>query len=226
MAGGVEFADVNVHHFYHVYAAGQWEEPVEEHVLALRGSGLLDRLGVLRVGLVGDDAQRKQVRTFLRGRGVDFDVVGEADVGWEQVTQVPLHRFAQSADGLVLYAHTKGAANPHVPVNRPWRRTMCYYNVTRWEDCVTVLAADEADVCGVYWLRMPQAPEHADHSWFFAGTYWWARLEFLRRLQEPPQRSRWDAEGWIGYQQDEMSMRVKDFNPVGMPSNFWDGPLW
>lgn len=225
MVGGVEFAAVNVFHFYHVYAAGAWVDPLEEHVQALRGSGLLDRLGVLCVGLVGDPGEREQVRKRLTGLGVEHVVVGEEDVGWEQVTQVPLWEFAQDNDGLVLYAHTKGAANPHVQVNHPWRRTMCYYNVTRWVDCVEALQGG-VDAAGVYWLRMPQSPEHADHNWFFAGTYWWSSLGFVRRLQRPPMNHRWDAEGWIGYQQNELSMKVKDFNPVGMPGNFWDGPLW
>jgi len=224
LVGSVEPSHPLIHHYYHVYADGEWTWPVSEHMEACDRSGLLEAAGCVNVGLVGQPDARDRVRSWLVAQNVTFRVVSEQDTGWEQVTQARLHADSFTVDGCVLYAHTKGAANPHVPVNHPWRRTMCYYNVTRWRESVAALR-EGYDVSGVYWLRMPQAPEHADHNWFFAGTYWWTTMGFLRGLQPPPVNHRWDAEGWIGYEKSAV-MRVKDWNPTGMPGNFYEGPLW
>lgn len=44
----------------------------------------------------------------------------------------------------------------------------------------------------------PSMTEHHGHKSFYAGTFWWANLEYIRSLQYPGMEHRWRAEGWIG----------------------------
>jgi len=117
-----------LYHFYHIYADGQWQIPVSQHIAALKKWDLINNLAVFKVGIVGTPENRTQVIQYLINERINFDVITQQDNGWEQVTQIPLHTFALENDGYVLYAHSKGAANPEQP-NQSWRKSMTYYNV-------------------------------------------------------------------------------------------------
>ena len=176
-------------HFYHVYADGAWEAPVEEHLHALTVSGLLDNLNDLFVGIVGSPENRTSVK--VRFPAV---VVAEADTGWEQVTLAKLHEYAMNHDGKIFYAHTK-AAHQDDRYRARWRRAMTYDTVIRWRDCVHAL--DIVDVAGPYWM-ISQDSEHKNHQHFFGGNFWWGQAKYLRGLAPVGLEHRWQAEGWIG----------------------------
>lgn len=176
-------------HFYHVYADGAWEAPVDEHLHALTVSGLLDNLDDLFVGIVGLPENRALVR-----KQFPAVVVAEADTGWEQLTLAKLQEYAMNHEGKIFYAHTKGAHQPD-EYRSQWRKAMTHDTVTRWRDCVDAL--NFVGVAGPYWMES-QEPEHKDHQKFFGGNYWWARTNYLRALPPVRMEHRWQAEGWIG----------------------------
>jgi len=203
---------MKIYHYYHIYALGYWMHALMEHIVASRKSGLLDMCETMKVGIVGEENVRTMVYQLLNSQNVNYEIIAEQDHGWEQMTQTQIYNDAQTNDGYALYAHTKGAANPHrqnIEEVNAWRKTMCHYNVEKWNDCVESLKTH--DVCGIYWMEMPTQPEHIDHKWFFAGTYWWARMDYIRQLPPPPMKSRYNAEGWIGMSDNEI--RVRDFAP-------------
>ena len=59
--------------FYHIYADGKWEEPVKEFLLAYRKWGLIDQIGVLRVGLVGNQNNQTKVIQYLINERIQFE---------------------------------------------------------------------------------------------------------------------------------------------------------
>lgn len=187
-------------HWYHVYADGTWQEPVTEHLTALEDSGLANALDHLTVGIVGSPENREAVKATI---GLEADWV-EADTGWEHVTLEPLHAWAKTTTGVVLYAHSKSAHDPS-PINRAWRTSMCYWNVIRWRDQTARL--DTHDTAGCHWIT---DPEHR----FYGGNYWWATTAYLSRLPALEHRDRWCAEWWIG----EAHPIAHDANP-GWPAH-------
>lgn len=198
-----------LYHFYHIYADGQWQTPVSEHIKALKKWDLINNLAAFKVGIVGTAENRTQVIQYLINERINFDVITQQDNGWEQVTQIPLHTFALDNDGYVLYAHSKGSANPEQP-NQSWRKSMTYYNVGQWQTAVQKL--DEGfDAVGQHWMfPSHHSPEHK--GWpFFGGTFWWTSLAHIRTLGQPSLEHRHVAEGWIGEQYYNKEMKCFDF---------------
>lgn len=191
-----------INHFYHIYADGSWQEPVEEHINALKKHGLADELNGFFIGLVGSEENRNSVIEKMKEYEIDFSVVSEAESGWEQVTMNKLYEFAQGNDGLIFYAHTKGAHDPS-PINIAWRKSMCYFNVVMWKNTKAYFSIMDVDTIGCHWCN----------NAFWGGTYWWARAEYIRNLGYPKTEDRWKAEEWIGSGQP----KIVDLNP-GWPS--------
>ena len=221
-------------HYYHVYCDGRrnWLHCVEEHCVALRTSGLENALeGPVIVGVVGDRDQRSAVRSKFRECGVNAWISSSVYTTWEQRTLQALWlRAQQNADGLVLYAHTKGAANPSVRQDK-WREDMTRLLVKNWEDCVHLLEHEPIDVVGAYRIVNdgvakaafgggadevaaflnketgsdievgPVFPEQGKA--ILAGNYFWSTMKWVRSLDRPLNRSRYDAEQWIGNENSE-----------------------
>lgn len=195
-----------MHHYYHVYADGQWRDPLREHVEALNSSDLVSRLNGISIGIVGSPDNREQVRRVLQAKGLHESVVVEADEGWEQVTLNHMLDFVKGIDrpsGWVFYAHTKGAANP-THINIAWRKSMTYHNMIRFDNVEQHFNNMEVDAIGCHWVN----------DAIFGGNYWWARVPYLATLQPPLEDNRWRAEEWLG----SGKPRIIDINP-GWPAH-------
>lgn len=182
-----------LHHFYHIYADGKWQTPVSNHISALRQTKLEENLSSINIGFVGSPENISEAKEFLNQNNLDYVVVAEEPSGWEQVTLIPLHDFIQSHDGLVSYAHTKGAAHEN-PINDPWRLHMEYHNFVNWQLPVNALISGKL-IAGCHWFETYQAQSPAP---FYGGTFWWARIDALRQNEPPSCLARHDAEYWIG----------------------------
>lgn len=195
-----------VHHFYHIYCGvdyagreGSWIPAVDLHLNAIKEYGLVDHMSTMHVGLVGDDHHRIHAQQFIKDHGINFTVVSESVSGFEQVTQNQLYKFAQTNNGHVLYAHTKGSFNFN-DMNNNWQKSMTYLNVVKWRECVDQLK--NHDAVGAYWYDFSndaaRMGPHTGQKWF-AGTFWWANLNRIRDIGHgPTEYTRWDAEVWIG----------------------------
>lgn len=175
-------------HFYHAWTRGAWRDPLAEHTAALVEAGF--------------------------DHPVYLSAVRD---GWEQVTLAKVREYAIEHDGAVCYAHTKGA-HDNTDFRAQWRRSMTRHVIGNWRE--NLAALDEYDAVGCHWLTAAdfppwtgQNPEFADGLSFFAGNYWIARCDYLRRLPECPTENRYQAERWIGMGEP----RVFDLAP-GWPS--------
>ena len=199
-------------HFYHVYADGDWQLPVTEHLHALTVSGLLERLNDFFVGIVGTPENRQLVREALPAV-----VIAEADQGWEQVTLQELHNYSHKHKAQVLYAHTKGAYQVD-ELRRSWRVSMTHDTVTRWRECVEEL--EKVQVAGPFWMKSSLS-EHSEHGHFFGGNFWWAQSEYVAALPPLKNDNRFQAEGWIGLGSPSVKVMREGLATWG---NFWQKP--
>lgn len=181
--------------FVHVYADGAWQRPLGELLGALAYNGLYERLAGLYFGIVGSVENRAKVRAVIPG-----EVVAEADTGWEQVTLSALHSFSENRDGLVFYAHTKGAWSDS-RLAHTWRHSMIADTLLRWREIAQHMPPAEA--AGPFWLKSSE-PEHREHKYFFAGNFWWAQLSYVRELPAVKTEHRFQAEGWVGLNDPEV----------------------
>lgn len=210
-------------HFYHVYADGAWEEPLGEHADALTRYGLYEHLESLQVGVVGAPTNREKVKMALAAFLPRAEVCNEADEGWEQETMIPLWHFTQTHDGLISYAHTKGAARWD-PIQRPWRRSMTYYCFVHWQDAVAALTECEKLVAGCHWQYggLDVNPTYGTGG-MFGGTFWWTHCYLLRKNTRPGCTSRFEAEHWIGQITEHTPLLpelICDFNPLPIQNQY------
>lgn len=181
-----------IHHFYHLYADGQWRIPLEGHAEAI--SKITEPIKV-EVGVVAESQENRLevIEEILR---LDWDVVSTSSSGWEQETLEMIWANSMEIDGPVLYAHTKGAANP-TPVNHAWRGCMTRNTIGMWEDALDALEGDTYDVVGSHWLTPERYPEQVQVP-YFGGNFWWANPTYLRTLPLPSNKNRYEAEAWLG----------------------------
>lgn len=182
--------------WFHIYADGEWREPLDEFLTALS-----DYDGIINFGVVGTPAARCDVGGWLLNRGVAAKIVAEADEGYEQVTLLPLAKAVKKMGGNVLYAHTKGASDQS-ELNVLWRRAMLGLVVRDRKFCESEIYKRGYDAVGTNFLT-PEEYQGIVTSPFFGGNFWVATARYLRTLPTPPTRTRdnhgrFDAESWIG----------------------------
>lgn len=192
-----------IHHFYHIYADGNWRAALEEHQRAL--SSLMEHNDVeVTVGIVGSQPNRQVVQNYLSRDWWK----AEFDDGWEQQTlDLIFAHGGIEADDLVLYAHSKGAANPS-DVNTVWRRCMTQKLIIDWRTPLAELAAGH-DTVGVHWLTPEEHPDTVQVP-YYGGNFWWASAAHIRRLSAPTYETRYHAEAWLGSVRPD---RPKDLQP-------------
>lgn len=178
--------------YFHLFADGDWEPPLREYFAALGSTA--SPCSPIRVGVVGHPRALLAVRQWLTAHRDQHPatIVAYHGDGWEQITLEFLHAEAATTDLPFLYAHSKGAANAS-DLNIAWRRSMLEHVVARWPEHLDKLSNN--DIIGTRWLR-----SHPSGVGFFAGNFWMARADFIRRLPPLQYDNRYQAETWIGQQ--------------------------
>ena len=203
--------DKRIHHFYHLYADGNWQMCVVDHIRALVQYGLYENLASLNIGFVGTPENILMAQEYLTLRGLAYNVAATSPGGWEQVTLDPLYEMAvRDPDAYYVYAHTKGAAN-FAPVNEVWRNGMTRYNIVEWERAVEVL--DEGyTTAGCHYY-----PINFDNpNPFWGGNFWWATGKHISMLGICEKDHRHRAEAWVGKINEDPYYRNYDLFPVGI----------
>jgi glyoxylase-like metal-dependent hydrolase (beta-lactamase superfamily II) len=212
---------VNLRAFFHVYLPGRWQAPLAEHLDALDASGYWKAGHGITFGLIG--MQSRRAAELVLGDALfdretqpgDYQTVWRAE-GNEQLTLAAAQRYAQKHDGAVLYAHTKGAANPR-PLADAWRRSMTERVVRRWRENLQAIESGDVDMVGTHWLTQEEFGSALVALPYWGGNFWMATCEYLRTL--PPVNEatsdRYTAEVWVG--SGPVRPRVLDLRP-GWPS--------
>lgn len=90
-------------------------------------------------------------------------------------------------DDRILYIHTKGASTGINEPIRDWIDTMCWFNITENQKCITLL--NEYDALGVDF--------HEEPFKHFSGNFWWSKGSHIKKLQPLVNVDRHAAERWI-----------------------------
>lgn len=183
-------------HFYHFWARGQWQQPLTEHVSALRESDLIKYAQVM-VGLVGSFKERASAKVWLNRNLPEWQCVNESVDGYEQSTLTALREFIIDVpdNAAILYAHNKGSYDVST-FTTLWRQSMTKRTILSWKQCIDLL--DEYDAVGCHWLTPEDYPDRVKTP-FFGGNFWWSNVSFLRTLPPLSNESRYYAEAWIGF---------------------------
>lgn len=177
--------------YYHIAAMNDWQSVVAEQDECLYASCLYDAVEYFHVNFAGaGDCEQLLTRKP--------DVIERSNLSaFEFPALMALHRDAQPGDK-ILYIHTKGVSHvhPHRQGSDEWRRYMMWGCVEHWREMLDAL--DSNDMAGVQWTELNGYYARkccASHVW--AGNFWWATGEHIRRLSIPRVTgNRWLAEGW------------------------------
>lgn len=185
-----------IEHWYHVYADGNWHEPVCDHYQSLIES---DMDGCLHISAVGSPAGCAEIEDFFgtkRDDEFDFEFYESRNDHWEQTTlnllRGDLVPDYLDDDDIVFYAHSKGSAHAST-WNTTWRNTMRHFAFTHWREMTAPLLANQADVSSIWWISEAYNPRPHPQ-----GNYWFARVDYLRTLPPPSLEDRFGAEWWVG----------------------------
>lgn len=210
-----------IHHFYHIFASGMWETPTKEHIAELKRTDLINCLTTLNFGLVGKKEDRETVKQYLSSELNNFNICVEVDEGFEQETQDKIHEFCQNNDGYVYYAHSKNAMNVNA-LHIKWRKSMTYFTLVKWRDCVDLLNNGYSSAGSHYLLPvdgqlLPQMGVVKTVPGLYAGTFWWTKAKYIRNFSLPHREDRFGAEEWILQLHDVVNslgeeFRAYDFN--------------
>lgn len=202
--------------FYHASLMGErYNEIISSSFRKIKSSGLYDVADSITIGVLGDG----EIALEKSGEYDKVKIVRLASdfLKSERPTIQMLWDHAQENNSLYLYLHAKGVANPHwnhidgeKEFVADWRNYMEYFNVERWEDCVSLLNSGY-DCVGV---------NYKDNPWpHFSGNFWWATSDYLRRTERPIDAyppdgpDRFYDERWIGLSYPKaMSMHLSNVN--------------
>jgi len=173
--------------FYHLYQHDNWENFYREQFETLTSSGLLSSAEKVFIGINGNHQvtveEEKIITTFNKHPELE-----------ESDTLCSLRYFcADNPDFKVLYFHTKGVTQPS-PETADWRKTMEYFCIEKWEDCVKKL--EDYDAVGCLYM------DHCYYGFFphFSGNFWWANASYINTLDHSylMEGIRQNREFWIG----------------------------
>lgn len=199
--------DVPVYGVYHVYCDNGWQQMVTDQMAGLRHHGLMDRTTKLYVSCITrNDDDTRQLQQLLGNDKVEI-IANERDP--RRFEYPALHFLRQKSlkeHCLFYYFHTKGITYQALKTNdrkfcafkrniEAWRKMMEYFLFEQWQVAVNALTQGY-DTYGCYRLPPPPRPYY-----LYAGNFWWARSEYVRRLPEFDfsriAQDRFFAEEWL-----------------------------
>ncbi len=174
--------DVNL--YYHVCLLNNGLSIVQEQLYLLHMSGLLSKCKSLNIGVLYENlhdylALTKIISYYDLDNKVNILFCKHNDGSWEQDTAIEFKKYADQCDEVeyVLYFHNKGTTHHNKPTEistRYWRHYLEYFNILKWEDCVSKLN-EGYDSCGTQWLP-------GFYSNHYSGTFFWMTTSLIKQI--------------------------------------------
>jgi hypothetical protein len=190
-----------IHHFYHIWADGHWQDPLSDHLSALKESVIIEQLSSCNFGIVGNKNNREDVKSYLekhsqfgvverrslKRKTINYNICTEVDFGFEQETMDKILEL-EDEDALILYAHTKGSYN-NTKFEHEWRQSMTNDLVNHWAECLYHLESHAAVGCHYTNLTEKGVVCTGDvvrkERGLFYGNFWWSHLRYLKLMGKP-----------------------------------------
>lgn len=213
-----------LYNFYHLWVDGNWKVPLNDHIDYLESSLLYGNLEKVYVGLVGNISNRIMAKEYIRlNAGKKYEIIVEADSGFEQVTQDAMVDFAKDHDGYVFYNYSMASLND-VEFEHRWRKELYSVLVGQWRKAVRKLG--EHAMVGTYYLlpkhtaaeyRLKESDdikfarfidsEVWEEKGHFSSNFWWTHLKYIRTLGYP-QRVSTSTDPYLRYSDDRLAAEV------------------
>lgn len=225
--------------FYHAPDLPGWNEVMSDQLTKMSESGLLDTIDQLHICMSGNpDSFKPAQETLAEYTNVHWIATERDTKLGEYPTLKYLKEFcnAHNEEFYVMYTHLKGLSKRGDPYRDGWRQYMDYWQLERWQDCVTALEQGY-ETAGINYND--QQNTQNDNWPHYSGNFWWARASYIRKLdvlQDPrnivwgtpskylmsnnqgilldPGNFRYEHEAWIG------SMNPKYFELAHSPGKF------
>lgn len=174
------------HLFWHVFACEGRVDRIDEIVSrqwgCIRGSGLLDAITGIHVGVVGEASSAELDKVLEHPK---VRLTQRQSHGKEEVTTQALWSFAATCedDTRLAYIHARGMTrNPRASqadsCAEDWTRMMEFFVIERWAVASSALNDHEAAGCEMWSYR---------GTYHYSGNFWWARAGYIKRLPPPEQ---------------------------------------
>lgn len=196
--------------FYHAFLWGEWKILVQNQMMRLHTSGILDRMSHMTIGVASFNDEDYD---WFRDLWKDYENVllhripQELMLREERPTLMLLKEWCDEAkeETPVLYFHTKGLSRTGYNIEL-WRLYMEYFNIDRWRYAVSALA-NGWDTYGVN-LRDDTKELFGGNYLHYSGNFWWAKSSYIKTLEKDMLvgANRWDGEFWIGTKGDKKKM--------------------
>lgn len=181
---------MKIHAFYNIACMGHWREVVLEQFRVLSRAGFKETLNITFLGCMKDFEFVREMAFFL---DINIELIHQECnlMQFEFPSIRAIQAVARSRKGqepeAVVHFHTKGVSRPGDPGIHWWRWIMNAYVLNRWKDAIEHL--QDHDAAGVAWNSSP--------SPHFCGNFWWARTDWLAKLDDIDEYRDHRYHGWV-----------------------------
>ena len=174
--------------YFHVCTTGRWKQIVTQLFKLIKSSGLLDIVQQVFVAVLGSEIEA--VKQILNHPKIVICFHSMNKALYERGCLLKLWEYAERETFNVLYIHSKGI-NPgrQTPQVDDWINHMCYFLITQHQRCIELL--EDYHTVGV------DIQQNAT-SFHYAGNFWWARSDHIKKLPKQIGPNYTDPEFWIG----------------------------
>lgn len=169
--------------FSHNYLINDWKEILENQLNIIITTGLYKEMTSMYLMAYGDEW--KNLIKLVRLYDIDDKIItlNIDDNFYEYPTIQKLYKFVKNIDNsYILYFHLKGVwsinnsgRNPEAI--RSWRKCLEYFNIEKWEDCISKLN-EGFEVVGALYNYNEKEP-------LFSGNFWWTTSDYIKKLKYP-----------------------------------------
>lgn len=158
----------NIIIYFHIATIGQYQEIVDEIILSLTKTKLINLAKTVNICIVGNgEIVLPNSENILIKRSENI-ALGE----FFTLKLIEDYCNKTETNDKILYIHTKGVTTPNNECINDWRKYMLYFNVEKYEDAIKDL--DTYDTYGVDLVSEPT--KH------YSGNFWWANTNHIKRL--------------------------------------------
>jgi len=193
--------------YFHICLIGEWREIVKQILATISRSGLGSIITELRVGVLGPEAEKLELRQYLKNWPHTILFHSTATNECERPTLARIASDAKRESFYALYLHSKGVTKPrNTEISdcvRDWTNYLLYWLVEQHGLCIVKLLEG---------FRAVGCRQERSHR--FSGHFWWASSEHLQNCVIPG-GSYQDQEYFLGLESPE----EKNFCCIHSPPN-------
>ena len=193
---------------YHIFCINNWEILVQDQILELKKSGLMNITEKLYVScIISDFSDVEKIKEYIGDKCCFINITFDKSV-YEYPAIEFIYQKAKHEVFFVYYFHTKGvslgansSAYPISNISRlkenakAWRKMMEYFIFEKYN--VALNALKEYDTFGCYYREVQHGSALLK---YYAGNFWWSKAEYIRQippLSKEQYADRYGAENWL-----------------------------